>query len=88
MYIAGVSLLAAVLVISCIAINASEDAPISFASVPTSNDVAPALVPKLAECIIDCAANPANILAPFIGKACFPSSSAYQTSYSDLLPSW
>ena len=65
---AGVGVLAALLIGTCIAIEATEDATVSFASVPTSSDVAPADVPKLAECVIDCAANPANILAPFTGK--------------------
>ena len=59
-YGAGVSVLAALIISGCIAAAAAED--LSFASVPTSHDVAQAVLPKLAECLIDCAANPSNVL--------------------------
>lgn len=63
---AGVGILAALFISGCIATAAAED--LSFASVPTSHNVAQADLPKLAECLIDCAANPANVLAPFSGE--------------------
>ena len=57
----------AVLLAICIAMCSAKD--LSFSSVPTSSDVDTTDVPKLAECLIECASNPANILAPFTGAA-------------------